>query len=174
MIHRYSVEVKGQPREIAVEALEGGRFRVTRDGQSVVFDAKKVQSGARSATWSLLPEGGGAARQVDVDGAAPDLTLTVDNISVPLKLVDARSKVASAVTRPQATGPQPVRSPMPGKVVKVLVAPGDDVKSGAPVVVVEAMKMENELRATRDGKVREVKVREGQPVEANQILATIE
>jgi biotin carboxyl carrier protein len=174
MIHRFSVEVKGQPREIAVEALEGGRFRVTRDGQSVVLDAKKVQTGARSATWSLVPEGGGAARQVDVDGVAPDLTVTIDNTSVPLKLIDAREKVAAAVTRPQATGPQPVRSPMPGKVVKVLVAAGDDVKAGAPVVVVEAMKMENELRAGRDGKVREVKVKEGQPVEANQILATIE
>jgi biotin carboxyl carrier protein len=93
---------------------------------------------------------------------------------MPLKLVDARSKVAAGVTRPQATGPQAVRSPMPGKVVKVLVAPGDSVKSGAPVVVVEAMKMENELRSPRDGKVREVKVQEGQAVEANQMLVTIE
>ena len=63
---------------------------------------------------------------------------------------------------------------MPGKVVKVLVAPGDDLKAGAPVVVVEAMKMENELRAPRDGKVREVKVQDGQTVEANQPLVFIE
>jgi len=156
-----------------VEPLEGGRFRVTQSGRTLLLDARKVQSGARSATWSLVPEGGGPALQVDVDGVAPELTVTVDNVTVPFKLADARSKVA-ALARPQAAGPQPVRSPMPGKVVKVLVKAGDEVKAGTPVVVVEAMKMENELRAPRDGKVREVRVQEGQAVEGNQTLATIE
>jgi biotin carboxyl carrier protein len=179
MIHRFSIELgsvgslKGQEREISVEALDGGRFRVTRDGRSVVLDARKVASGARSATWSLVPEGGGRVQQVDVDGAAPDLTVTINNLSVPLKLVDARSKLA-AIARPQPSGPQAVRSPMPGKIVKVLVAVGDELKAGAPVVVVEAMKMENELRAPRDGKVREIKVQDGQTVEANQTLVFIE
>ncbi len=174
MIHRFSVELKGQEHAVSVEALEGGRFRVTLQGREVVLDARKVREGARSATWSLVPEGGGRVMQVDLDGAAPDLTVTVDSISLPLKLADARSKVAAFAVRPPASGPQPVRSPMPGKVVKVLVAPGDVVKSGTPVVVVEAMKMENELRAPRDGKVQEVKVKEGQAVEANQPLVTIE
>jgi biotin carboxyl carrier protein len=175
MIHRFSIDVKGQPQSISVEPLEGGRFRVTREGRTLVLDAKKVQSGARSATWSLVPEGGGPSLQVDVDGVAPDLTVTVDNVSVPLKIADARSQVAGlAAARPQAAGPQPVRSPMPGKVVKVLVSAGSEVKAGAPVVVVEAMKMENELRAPRDGKVVAVKVAEGQAVEANQPLVTIE
>jgi biotin carboxyl carrier protein len=174
MIHRFSVDVKGQAQPISVEPLEGGRFRVTREGRTLVLDAKKVQSGARSATWSLVPEGGGPALQVDVDGLAPDLVVTVDNVSVPVKLSDARSQVGLAAARPQATGPQPVRSPMPGKVVKVLVSAGAEVRAGAPVVVVEAMKMENELRAPRDGKVVAVKVQEGQAVEANQPLVTIE
>jgi biotin carboxyl carrier protein len=174
MIHRFSVDLKGQAQQISVEPLEGGRFRVTRAGRTFVLDARKVQSGARSATWSLVPEGGGKTLQVDVDGAAPDLTVTVDNVSVPMKLTDARSQVAGLAARPQAAGPQPVRSPMPGKVVKVLVSAGADVKAGAPVVVVEAMKMENELRAPRDGKVVAVKVAEGQAVEANQTLVTIE
>jgi len=173
MIHRFSVELKGQEVPVSVEPLEGGRFRVTRNGRTLLLDARKVQSGARSATWSLVPEGGGPALQVDVDGVAPELTVTVDNVTVPFKLADARSKVA-ALARPQAAGPQPVRSPMPGKVVKVLVKAGDEVKAGTPVVVVEAMKMENELRAPRDGKVREVRVQEGQAVEGNQTLATIE
>ncbi len=175
MIHRFSVDVKGQAQQISVEPLEGGRFRVTREGRTLVLDARKVQSGARSATWSLVPEGGGPALQVDVDGAAPDLTVTVENVSVPIKLADARSQVAGlAAARPQAAGPQPVRSPMPGKVVKVLVSAGAEVKSGTPGVVVEAMKMENELRAPRDGKVVAVKVQEDQAVEANQTLVTIE
>jgi biotin carboxyl carrier protein len=174
MIHRFSVDGPGaQDQAVSVEPLSGGRFRVSCSGTTLILDARKVQSGTRSATWSLVPEGGGRTLQVDVDGAAPDLMVTVDNVTVPLKLTDARSQVA-ALARPQAAGPQPVRSPMPGKVVKVLVKAGDEVKAGAAVVVVEAMKMENELRAPRDGKVREVKVQEGQAVESNQTLATIE
>ena len=63
---------------------------------------------------------------------------------------------------------------MPGRVVRVLVAPGDDVEARQAVVVVEAMKMENELRAPRAGKVREVNVAAGTSVEAGRVLAVIE
>jgi biotin carboxyl carrier protein len=111
---------------------------------------------------------------VDVDGAAPDLTVTVAGRTLPLKLVDARTKVASAAAPARQSGLLAVRSPMPGKVVKVLVKAGDEVKAGAPVVVIEAMKMENELRAPRDGKVKDVSAKEGQTVEAGQSLATLE
>jgi biotin carboxyl carrier protein len=63
---------------------------------------------------------------------------------------------------------------MPGKVVKVLVAVGDEVKAGQGVVVVEAMKMENELKSPKDGKVKAVAAKEGQAVEAGQNLITLE
>ena len=69
------------------------------------------------------------------------------------------------------SGPQRLVAPMPGKVVRVLVKAGDAVTARQPVVVVEAMKMENELRASRDGTVAEVHVREGQSVDAGALLA---
>jgi glutaconyl-CoA/methylmalonyl-CoA decarboxylase subunit gamma len=174
MIHKYSVELGGQERDFTVEKLEGSRVRVVVDGRTHVYDAIKVVGGPRASSWSLLPEGGGAARLVDVDGAAPDLTVTVDNVSVPLKLQSARAKVAGRAAAPAKTGPSAVQSPMPGKVVKLLVAAGDAVKAGQGVVVVEAMKMENELKSTRDGTVKAVAVKEGQPVEAGQTLLTLE
>ena len=62
---------------------------------------------------------------------------------------------------------------MPGKVVRVLGAPGDPVAHRQPVIVIEAMKMENELRASRDGTLTEVLVQEGQLVEAGMLLAII-
>ncbi|MBM3772217.1 MAG: acetyl-CoA carboxylase biotin carboxyl carrier protein subunit [Acidimicrobiia bacterium] len=71
------------------------------------------------------------------------------------------------------SGPQRLTAPMPGKVVRVLVNPGDTVVARQPVVVIEAMKMENELRAQRDGRVIEVAVRDGQSVEASALLAVI-
>jgi biotin carboxyl carrier protein len=63
---------------------------------------------------------------------------------------------------------------MPGRIVRVLVAPGDEVAARQPLVVVEAMKMENALRAPRAGRVKEVTAAAGAPVEAGRILAVIE
>ena len=65
-------------------------------------------------------------------------------------------------------------APMPGRVVRVLVSIGDRVLAGQPIVVVEAMKMENELRSPKDGVVREVNVQAGGAVEARAVLVVIE
>jgi biotin carboxyl carrier protein len=72
------------------------------------------------------------------------------------------------------SGPLRIVAPMPGKVVRILVTPGDAVRAGQPVVVVEAMKMENELRAGRDGTVAEIHAREGISVEAGALLIVIQ
>ena len=67
-----------------------------------------------------------------------------------------------------------MRAPIPGRVVRVLVKPGDVVAAGRGVVVLEAMKMENELRAPRDGTVKLVSCAEGTAVETGQTLVTLE
>jgi biotin carboxyl carrier protein len=173
-IHRLSVEVNGASHEVSVEPLGDGRVRVTRGGRSRVFDARRVGQATRASTFSLVEENGGPQTIVDVDGTAPDLVVTVRNVSVPIKVVDARKQRAASVTaKREASGPIAVKSPMPGKVVKVLVAAGDSVKAGQGVVVVEAMKMENELKAPRDGTISEVKAREGQAVEAGAELVRV-
>jgi biotin carboxyl carrier protein len=174
MIHRYSVELAGSEREISVEKLDGNRVRVTHAGAARIYEAVRVAQSARASTWSLVPDGGGRQALVDVDGVAPDLTVTLDNRSVPIKLTSARAKVAGRAAPPPKVAASSVLSPMPGKVVKVLVAAGDVVKSGQGVVVVEAMKMENELKAPKDGKVKAVAVKEGQAVEAGQSLVTLD
>jgi len=75
---------------------------------------------------------------------------------------------------PGAEGRHNVVAPMPGKVVRVLVAPGDEVVAGQGLLVVEAMKMQNEMKAVRPGRVVSVSAREGATVSAGEILATIE
>ena len=178
MIHRFAVEMSGAAgvaeREITVEKLDGASVRVTHAGRARVYEAIRVANGPRASTWSLVPEGGGRQAVVDVDGNAPDLNVTIDNRTVPLKLTSARAKVAGRAVPPPKTGASAVQSPMPGKVVKVLVAVGDEVKTGQGVVVVEAMKMENELKSPKDGKIKAVSVKEGQAVEAGQSLVTLE
>lgn len=71
-------------------------------------------------------------------------------------------------------GRQNLVAPMPGKVIRVLVAAGDDVALGQGIVVVEAMKMQNEIKSPKAGRVLEVRVAEGSNVDANQILAVVE
>jgi biotin carboxyl carrier protein len=174
VIHRLSVELNGTTADVTVEPLPDGRVRFTRGGQTRVFEARRVGRGTRASTWSMVAEGGGPQTIVDVDGAAPELVVTVRNLSVPVKVVDTRKqRVASIAARREAAGPVAVKSPMPGKVVKILVAAGDAVKAGQGVVVVEAMKMENELKSPRDGTISEVRAREGQAVEAGAELVRV-
>ena len=73
-----------------------------------------------------------------------------------------------------AHGEQKIVAPMPGRVVRVLVAPGDEVEARQPIVVVEAMKMENELRSPKAGRVKDVAVTAGASVEAGRVLVVIE
>ena len=71
-------------------------------------------------------------------------------------------------------GKQQLVAPMPGKIVRVLLKAGDEVATGQGVVIVEAMKMQNEIKSPKDGRVVEVRVAEGATVNANQVLAVVE
>jgi biotin carboxyl carrier protein len=81
-------------------------------------------------------------------------------------------RAASAAKKADTSADRIVRSPMPGRVVKVMVSAGDDVQAGQPMLVVEAMKMENELKAKAAGRVAEVHVAVGETVEGNAKLVT--
>jgi biotin carboxyl carrier protein len=90
--------------------------------------------------------------------------------------LDQRGRALRALSAATATrhGPEPIRAPMPGLVTRVLVAAGDAVRAGDSIVVMEAMKMENELRARSDGKVRAVVVTPGTAVEKGMVLVELE
>ena len=82
---------------------------------------------------------------------------------------------ASRKSRGRRTdGPLQVAAPMPGKIVRLLVAPGDEVTAGQGLVVMEAMKMQNELKAARPGRIVSIPVHEGDTVSAGDVLAVIE
>ena len=161
----------GAEREVLVEPGEDGRWRVVVAGVERKVDARRLADGA----WSLIIDG--CSYLVDVtsgrDGA---LDVAVAGTTVQVRLGDPRSALLSQAARRGrgAAGPQAVRAPMPGKVVRVLVKAGDRVTAGQGVAVVEAMKMENELCAQRDGAVVAVHVAEGRTVSALEPLVTIE
>jgi pyruvate carboxylase subunit B len=103
-------------------------------------------------------------------------TLWIDGFRHEVEALDERTRaireLAAATTGP--SGPEPLVAPMPGMIVRVLVQPGDIVQPGQGLVVMEAMKMENELRATSSGTVKAVKVSPGTAVERGALLVEME
>jgi len=88
------------------------------------------------------------------------------------RIIDRKHRRAFADN--SAEGRQVLIAPMPGKVVRILAGIGDEVKAGQGIVVVEAMKMQNEVKSPKAGRVSEVRVKEGAAVDANQVLAIVE
>jgi len=173
--------VKTGDRERIVE-LDDGVVRV--DGRDVDVRVTQVSPGI----WSLRRGNEQTIAQVDGQGgqsgtAGSPTKLVVeirrpgqDAVIVAAEVADARRASIVAAARPSAGGaPVVVRSPIPGRVVKLLVKAGDAVAAGQTLVVLEAMKMENELRAPRAGRVVDVDARcvEGAPVESGQDLVTV-
>jgi len=161
---KFEVEVAGKTVEVEVLPSAAGQ-RVKIDGREAAADA--VWTGA--SELSLLLDG----RSYDVElqsGPGVELHAVVEGIRFP---VDVDPLRAGRVTRDRAHGDAVIRSPMPGKVVAVLVEPGEQVEAGRGLVVVEAMKMENELTAPGAGLVRAVHVRQGQVVEGGTALVEI-
>lgn len=168
------VEIGGRVHQVSVERLGfPDRFRFMIDGRVLEVSAGRVDQG----TWSLLlPDG--SQHLVSVSGnAASGLTVHLPIGDLPVTLPDARRQTRRHSARTGvngASGPARIVAPMPGKVVRILAAVGQQVQPGQGVVVVEAMKMENEVRAPRGGMVTEVSVQEGASVEAGALLAVVE
>jgi biotin carboxyl carrier protein len=184
-MRRYAITVlPGQPPlevEVHEESAGEGAARKVRvvvgeDDRVVELRAAGPQrytwlEGARVVTADVeLP----AAKAAPVTDARK-LAVAVRGEGFAVTVADARVLEVPAVAgKVVASGPATVRAPMPGRVVKLLVKAGDEVNAGAGVIVVEAMKMENELRAPRDGRLKEFAVKEGEAVEAGQPLCVIE
>lgn len=171
----FEVELNGKTRVISLErdpAVEG-RFRATVDGVTASVDARRTGGYGVSM---LFPDASHASGVVQLaPGHGPgELLAAIGGRTLAVTVNGRRMGRGAADTGGAAPGEQRVSSPMPGRVVRVLVAPGDSVQVRQPVIVVEAMKMENELRSPKAGRVKEVAVAAGTPVEAGRVLVVIE
>jgi biotin carboxyl carrier protein len=167
------VEINGRSRTVSVERSVEGRYRVTVDGRPHDVDVARVGSLGLSL---LLEAANGASRDVQVapGGRTGELLIRIDGRMVLATVNGRRTGRGASEAGGHAHGDQPVVAPMPGRVVRVLVSPGEAVAARQGVVVVEAMKMENELRAPKAGRVKEVAVEPGASVEAGRVLVVIE
>ncbi len=164
---RFAVKIDGKER--AVEIVDG---KVSVDGTALDLTVDAAGPGV----WVLRD--GIEQTVAQVDGTAPKLTVEIrapggDPLLLSAEVTDVKRPEADVAAAAHGTGPVTLRSPIPGRVAKLLAKAGDQVTAGQTVIVLEAMKMENELRAPRAGTLSELRCAEGAPVEAGQDLATI-
>jgi biotin carboxyl carrier protein len=169
MTTRYVTNLEGGAQELEVEEtaehtllLKLGERQFEADVRKIGDTSFSVLIGNRSFDLEVVPDG-------------DDLIVASRGELTRVTLVDtARRSRRSAVARQAAAGRAELKAMMPGRVINVLVGVGDEVALHQGLVVVEAMKMENELKSPKAGKVTEVKVTPGQTVEKGDLLIVVE
>jgi biotin carboxyl carrier protein len=177
----FEVAIDGRMRRVEIERTRDHLF-VSVDGRRSAADVTVINGVWSLILWSESPDSSVRRSHeiavVEQPVGSGNLTVHVDGTPVPVTLGTGnapRGRARDGISSVSGnTGPRQVTAPMPGKVVKLLVRPGEAVAARQGVVVVEAMKMENELRAPKSGTVAEIKVAEGMSVEAGAVLAIIE
>jgi biotin carboxyl carrier protein len=162
-------EKKGSSARIGLRETGEGQYEVTLDGVTVHVDA--VSSGR--TIYSVIEDGQQFEAMVDEKGAH-GFDVLVGGRIFHLEAIDERTRLLAGHAASVVSGPQTVEAEMPGKVSKLNLAPGAPVSEGQGVLVVEAMKMENEIPSPIDGVIREIAVSEGDTVEAGTVLFTVD
>lgn len=162
----YDITIDGKNYRLDLNQVEG-RWLCRLDGREIEVDAVL----ARPDVLSLRI--GNKAYEVKCERVGSDLHLWVGSARFAVEVRDPRS-LRARVRAVDERGPKKLTAPMPGKVVRILVSPGAEVEAGAGVLVVEAMKMQNEVKSPKKGTIQKILVAEGAAVNAGDVLAIVE
>lgn len=165
----FQIELDGVLRQVELTPGEDGRYLLSVDGRPAVdVDARMLRPGVLS-----LRIGGKAYRCV-LEESGEGTTIHLAGKRVPYRVDDPRSLKSRRARHGGAEGPKPVTAPMPGRVVRVLSSVGDAVEAHQGIVVIEAMKMQNELKSPKAGKVVQLRAQTGDTVSTGDVLAIVE
>lgn len=169
MTMTYEVTIEAEAKTYRVElARQGSGWSCKLDGHDFPLDVTPLQNGLLSVLVA------GKSYEVRQEVAASETSVVVGHERFKVTVRDPRSLRSRARGGDSGQGPKKIVAPMPGKVVRIIAPPGTEVEAGQPVLVIEAMKMQNELKAPKKGKVKRINVSEGAAVEAGQALAEVE
>ena len=160
---RYYVTVGGDELAIDVVQHPDGQIEVSVDGDLVPVDVVEAEGAVNVRV-------GDRVFDLWLEGNGDQFAFNAGEVRGTAQVQSERKRVASRASRAGGGGGGSVDAPMPGRVVKVLVEEGEHVESGAPVIVVEAMKMENELCCDAPGLVQRICVEPGQSVDSGEVL----
>jgi biotin carboxyl carrier protein len=165
---KYEVLVAGETRVVELSRVDD-KWKISLDGKELEADVVEVAP----HTFSVLLNG--ESHQIRVAPRADGtLTLHTGLAEYPAEISDPRIWRGRRHGALEAQGRQQITAPMPGKIVRLLVSEGDQVAAGQGLLVVEAMKMQNEIRSPKNGKVEKLLAKENQAVNAGDILAWVE
>ena len=161
---------KARDHRVEIRRTPEGGLECLLDGKPFAFDSAQPEADV----LSLLV--GGKSYEVRRDGHAQsnDLSVVVAGRRFAAEVSDPRSLRGRKAKAGATDGPRKITAPMPGKVVRILAAEGIDVEAGQGVIVIEAMKMQNELKSPKAGKVKKILAAEGAAVNAGDALAVVE
>lgn len=165
---RLTAEIAGEKHDLDVKH-DGSQIDVEIDGRKVEVEARAGQAGV----YLLLSEGHVYECRVEKT-TGESVEVWVGSRPYPVTLTDPKRLRGTQVSGAHPDGKAQIVAPMPGKVVRVLVEAGAEVKAGDGLVVVEAMKMQNEMKAPKSGKVTTLNVAAGVTVNAGDVLAAVE
>jgi biotin carboxyl carrier protein len=173
------VEIGGKKRRVELVGTLGGGvsagvLECSVDGRAVSVDARLLEPGVMSLLIAD-PE----ARSTEAQGRQYRCVLDGDGVVIDgrrygFEVKDPRSLQGRRGAGAGAEGPRPVKAPMPGRVVRLLVEVGEEVEEGQGVVVIEAMKMQNELKSPKAGRVIRVGAAVGDTVGSGDVLVVVE
>src|ERR1700728_1327844 len=163
---KLQIEIAGKKRQVEL-ARANERAIWTIDRQLLEADAVALSSGP----YSILING--KSFEVRVESFGAELRAITAGLDFSVAIHDERGWRRNRGGSVEAEGRQQVLAPMPGKIVRVLVSAGDSVRAGQGLLVVEAMKMQNEIRAPKSGTIDRVRVVEGQTVNAGQVVVIV-
>lgn len=160
-------ELDGTKHELDIKR-DGGKVTASVDGREYSLDVSQPEPG-------LYVLRDGAAKHVAHVTTKPEGSLvTINGRAIEVALSDPKRLRGSGSDHSTQDGVAEIKTAMPGKVVRILVAEGQSVAKGDGVIVVEAMKMQNEMKSPKDGTVSAIKVAEGDTVESGALLLTVE
>jgi biotin carboxyl carrier protein len=165
---KFEVLLKNARRIIELER-DANRWRIALDGEPIDADAIEIAPNI----FSILLNGESHEIRVTPTPAGA-LTLQTGRHEFTAEVTDPRAWRGRRHSALEAEGRQQIVAPMPGKIIRVLVQTGEKVQAGQGLLVVEAMKMQNEIRSPKSGTVERLFVKEGQPVNAGEALAWID
>jgi biotin carboxyl carrier protein len=167
---KLNAEIAENKHEIEIKR-EGDRVFANIDGREYNVEVSEPERGV------YLIKNAGKIYEVSVSKDSTALGVTnarLDNQTFPVRITDPKRLRGAADADGAVDGPAEIKTAMPGKVVRLLVAAGAEVEKGDGIIVVEAMKMQNELKAPKSGTIKEIRVSEGSTVAAGETLATVE
>jgi len=164
---KYTVIVTGEHVDLEIDLNDPRRIEAQVSGRKYVLDTKSVEPGVYWFNWD------NRSIELRVTPAIEGYIVSVDGHQHPVEIVDTRTALRKAAHHGH-DGEVELRAPMPGKIAKVLLQPGAEVAANQGILVMEAMKMQNEIKSPKAGVVKRVAVQEGSAVNSGDLLTIVE